>query len=314
MLLQHSQLSIELLGDPHLGRSFTNGVPLARRGERENMVWADFEKSVMQTTADIHICMGDIFDRWSVPYDVVHRAIDLYRRADANTAQTTFYILRGNHDISLDLERKGAFDVFTQAFDEADGVIVVNEPTIVGGLGLFPWHPTKKAEELLRPCEIAFGHWDTIFGFDNLIPTARMAELGIKRAYTGHVHQPDAFTRDGVRVNVVGSMQPYAHGEDDPDDPDPMYVTLSLAEIEGRNLRNKCVRVKLAPGEVLDHEIDCLQLTVQRHADSADDDIAVELEKFDIEALMARAFVQEDVPEEVRSKVIDRFHEKRAAA
>jgi hypothetical protein len=318
MIYSHNNLSIELLGDPHLGRTFTNGVPLHRRGEREAMMWKQFEDSVINTEADVHVCIGDLLDRWSVPYDVVYQVAEIYRRADARSMKrkgkgTLYVILRRNHDISLDLERRGAFDVFTQAVSSCLNIVVVDEPWVWQGLGFFPWHPTIPADELLMECTIVHGHYDTIFGQGNMIPTERMAELGIKRAYTGHVHKPERFIRDGVDVTVVGSMQPLAHGEDDPDDPDPLYITLSLDELDGRDLTNKCVRVKLAPGEVLDQEIDCLQLTVVRESEEAED-IAVTLGDFDMDALMKQAFEEENVPDHIRQAVLARFSEKRIAA
>ena len=115
-------------------------------------------------------------------------------------------------------------------------------------VGLFAFHPTLPAEELVtQPVEIAFGHYDTMFGGGNLVPTRRFAELGCKTVYTGHVHLPDRFVRDSVEVIQVGSLQPFAHGEDHGE----MYVTLRPDEIAGKDLSQKCVRVLLKPGEML---------------------------------------------------------------
>ncbi|MES0183296.1 hypothetical protein NKK48_01105 [Mesorhizobium sp. C386A] len=63
--------------------------------------------------------------------------------------------------------------------------------------------------------------------------------MGCKVAYTGHIHLPDEFERDDVKVIQVGSMQPYAQGEDNGE----MYVSLTLTELEQTNvdLSSKCV-------------------------------------------------------------------------
>ncbi|WP_204307606.1 hypothetical protein, partial [Enterobacter hormaechei] len=52
----------------------------------------------------------------------------------------------------------------------------------------------------------AYGHWDVDprSPSHNLIPTKELAALGITKAYTGHVHLPSTFKRDGVEVEVVG--------------------------------------------------------------------------------------------------------------
>jgi hypothetical protein len=89
-------------------------VPLHRRGDREKMVWADFERSVSETSADVHINLGDLLDRPVVPYDVIVRAARIYAQAAQHRPETQFLILQGNHDVSRDLERVSAFDVFAE--------------------------------------------------------------------------------------------------------------------------------------------------------------------------------------------------------
>lgn len=144
----------------------------------------------------------------------------------------------------------------------------------------------------------------------NLIPTKLLAELGIKAAYTGHAHKPDRFARDDVEVVVVGSLQPYAHGEGD------LYVTLSLDEarrVDPASLKDKCVRIQLQPGESYDLGLDCLQLTLQRLSDEEESD-SVTLGDFDMAALFANAFEQAGVDADLRAAVLFRYDELSAAA
>jgi len=295
-----------LLGDPHLGKTFINGVPLARRGEREAMVWAAFEQSLWNVGEPWHINMGDLFDAPVVPYSVVLRAAQTYLFAAQQQPDTTFVILQGNHDITRDLERCSAFDVFAEIVEGQPNIMVVREPVQIDGRLFVPFDPAVSAADLVQDFRAvaAYGHWDieSFGGSDhNLIPTAVLAKNGILTAYTGHVHAPSEFTRDGVLVTVVGSMQPYAHGEGE------MYVTLTLAEARARtDLRDKCVRIKLQPGETCDFEPDCLQLKVVPVGDDQES-TTVTLGDFDIHKLFAQAFDQVGVTSDLRQRVKERY-------
>ncbi|WP_348632622.1 metallophosphoesterase family protein, partial [Mesorhizobium sp. M1C.F.Ca.ET.193.01.1.1] len=162
---------------------------------------------------DVFICMGDLFDKWAVPYSVVFQASWTFFKAARDNPKTRYFILGGNHDISKDLEKKGALDLFELVVGNLPNVTIIRHAghfTDIGGdrVGLFPYHPTKPAGELVtEKIDIAFGHWDTMFGEGNLVPTKELAAAGCEVAYTGHVHLPDEFTRDGVKVVQVGSMQ-----------------------------------------------------------------------------------------------------------
>lgn len=307
MLINHNGLTIELLGDPHLGRPFVHGVPLHRRGEREHMVWKDFFQS-LETDADIHVCMGDLFDKWSVSYDVIVKAAHMYTSSAIVRPKTQFYILKGNHDWTRDLERKSAFDVFKMIVSRMPNIHVVDEPKQVGDLLFYPWHPTAKAADEVakfKDVSICFGHFDTEFGDHNMVPTG----CGIPTIYTGHVHKPDEFTRDGTKVHVVGSMQPYAHGEEADD---TLYVTVSLDDLKDLDTTNKCVRVILEEGEVLDDEIDCLQLTIKKKGSSdVDDTPTVTLGDFDMDTLFRQAFQNAGVTPEITEQVLEQYHTKR---
>ena len=231
-------LNIKLLGDTHLGKSFKNGVPLHRRGEREALVWKTFEESFENLeNVDYHINMGDIFDRAFVPYTVIYEAADIYARYALSFPKTRFIIIAGNHDLSKDLEKRSAFNLFEMMVRRVTNIFVIEEPTSFGSIGFLPYDPVRTAEELIEelmtsedPIAVVMGHWDVDMRSDphNLIPTKLLSELGVTTVYTGHDHLPRIETRDGVTINVVGSMQPYSHSED----PDELfYVTRDLATV-----------------------------------------------------------------------------------
>ncbi len=293
-------MKIDLLGDPHLGRAFIHGVPLHRRGDRERMVWADFENNLATTTADLHVCMGDLFDKRFVSYEVILNAAIAYQKAANRRPNTQFVVLRGNHDINRDLESVSAFDVFTFLMAHNANVhIFAGEYHRIGDYEFYPWNPLKSAAEIAaanaKPCKAAFGHWDTgSFGGDNIVP---LAQLKADKVYTGHVHKP------GVLGNliIVGSMQPYAHGEEVNED---LYVTRNYSELGDESYHNKCLRVVLDPGENLEDEIDCLQLTVQKQDEELN--ATVTIGDFDLGALFVQAFDEANVPEPVRAAIMER--------
>lgn len=303
MIVTVEGITFDLLGDPHLGRQFVNGVSLNRRGEREAMVWQDFEKSLVNTTSDFHVCMGDLFDKWIVPYDTILRAADVYMRAADDKPDTIFVIMKGNHDWIRDLERRSAFDVFAAVVESVDNIWVISIPTVSNGVLFYPWHPSKDAGETVaryKNIKAAFGHWDTEFGEHNMVPT----KAGIPVLYTGHVHKPTSFTRDGTEVVVVGSMQPYAFGEETDDS---LYVTLDKPE---GDLRNKVVRLKAPPTE----PVDCLQLVLMRESSRVvDNSPTVSLGNFDLEGLFRRAFQEAEVPPSLVDEVLGQFQARRVA-
>jgi hypothetical protein len=101
-------------------------------------------------------------------------------------------------------------------------------------------------------------------------------------------------------------MLPYAHGEDATGD---TYITVSLTELRYLRpeiLRDKCVRVVLEPGETLDFDVDCLQLTVKR-LDGEVADIAVTSEAFDLDNLFKLVFSEHTVPPLIAEQCLRRF-------
>jgi len=52
-ILQISGKKVQVLGDQHFGRKFTNGVPIHRRGEREKMMIRHLCKHMLDMDCDI---------------------------------------------------------------------------------------------------------------------------------------------------------------------------------------------------------------------------------------------------------------------
>jgi DNA repair exonuclease SbcCD nuclease subunit len=298
---------IVLLGDPHLGRAFVNGVPLHRRGVREKIVWQDFLEALHFPGGDFdyHICLGDLFDKWIVSFDLILDVAAQYRAAAAKHPGAHFFVLKGNHDWTRDLQRRSAFDVFAALVADVPNITIVADVITVDGLVLYPWHPLWDASDKLKGVEgnILFGHFDIEFGEHNMVPT----KLHFERIYTGHDHKARTLKRDATEVIVVGSMQPYAHGEEADDS---LYITVRAEDITDPTIfKDKCLRII---GRY-EGDIDCLQITYKQ--DKTDDDSgpieSVTLGDFDMDKLFAEAFAEAGVSQERTAQVLEQYQAKR---
>lgn len=307
-----------LIGDPHLGRDFRNGTPLHRRGEREAMQLAQF-KEELATDADMIVMVGDLFDKPFVPLPIINQAIDAVVEAAQARPDVQFVFLAGNHDKSRQIGLKGAWELFSVAVRWLPNVIVLDEPAIHSGIALYPWQWDKTAlqqvEELAAPedeVQAVIGHWDLMsFGGDDshICPTAALCAkfkepLAI---YSGHYHEEGLFGVEGVVLQCTGSMQPYTHAEDPNGE---LYVTLSVDEAleHAAELKNKCVRILLEPGQELP-DIDCLQLTQKRvDADVEEVELGeVGIGAFNLSETLADEFRENDVPEPVQNFIKERI-------
>ena len=263
-----------------------NGVPLARRGERERLLRQAFLQALNPQGARIHVLLGDLFDRPKVSFETIFFAAEAYREVVQANPQVEFFILAGNHDLSRDSTHVSALQLFQMMVS----VSVLTEPTRIGeDLLAVPWSPWKTAAEVVGEINenavTAFGHWDLDGNGPNLIPTKALARLGIKRVFNGHVHQPRALERDGIEIINVGSLQPFGHGEGE-----ELYVTIELDQFKSDpdQYRDKCVRIRLKEGELMDCEVDCLQLQVETPPQNVD--LSVDYDAaFDMKALAERA-------------------------
>ncbi len=280
----------ETLGDPHLGRKFETGVPLHRRGDREHMQREHFRNALMNAKAPVHVTMGDLFDKFIVPPEVVLYAAATYMEAASINGNTLYVILRGNHDVSRNRDKASSWDLFCALVDQHPNVWAIDEePAVLEDMVFIPYDPFSYEHlelHLNESIETAFGHFDIVdFGGHNVAPTKLLAKYGIKTLVNGHDHLAREFDRDGVHVVVTGSMQPYTHAEDQTGE---LYVTLTLEELAKSDLRNKNVRVLLKDGETLPEDLDCLSLTAKRVA--VDETVTVdttEFESLDVKDMLA---------------------------
>ena len=283
----------KLIGDPHLGRVFKTGVPTHRLGDRERLVEEQFYAEISDRTSVPVIIMGDLFDKYSVPERLVLWAADKLNEA---AEWKKIYVLRGNHDLSRDEEKRGSFDVLEKLCPNVVFVKGVWEIQLENGyLALFGYDAFKSATELANQLTVncnylaAFGHYDlTSHGSDfNLVPTEVFAALKIPTVYTGHIHKRQTIERHGVTVHAVGSMQPYAHGEQA--EGDLLYQTLTLDEFNARNPEDFLdvnLRILLKGDEVFDTQLDCLSLVFKHIADAEAEPLEVAYDSFNSDNIL----------------------------
>lgn len=272
---------VEWLGDPHLGRKFETGVPLHRRGEREHMQREVFLKSVMNTTADVHVTMGDLFDKFIVAPEVVLFAAHAYMRAAEQNPNTQYIILRGNHDVSRNADKASSWDLFCAlVYDHGSIWAIDHEPAKYENMLFVPYDAFSYdglEEYLSEEIDTVFSHFDIVdFGGHNVIPSELFSRNGVRLVVNGHDHLARVEHLHGVEVIVTGSMQPYTHAEDQKGD---LYVTVSLEELATLDVKNKNVRVLLKEGETLPDDIDCLSIVAKRV--TTDENVTVDTTEFD---------------------------------
>lgn len=323
---------VYLLGDPHLGKKFTAGVPLHRRGDRERMQWQLFHDEVVSIKKGryYHVTMGDLFDGWDVNNESIHFAAETYRLASVRNPDVEYIILAGNHDLSKDRTRVSAFHLFEEMIRDLPNVCVVmdniEERTIDDLTFLFvPYHPFETSVEYLTRQEpkcisrkrpfVAFGHWDVEdYGRDTsdtlgLVPWELFTPDVCKGVITGHDHNRSRQVHEsGIEVFITGSMQAYAHGQDDVDDPDPLYLTLTLDNAleqlaEDENVfAQKCLRIILAEGQEPVADINCFQLQFTRQnqvSQSGELVLDVDVQAFDLESLFKATMADHGVSNEL---------------
>jgi len=292
---------IKFLGDVHLGKPFKNGVPLHRRGDRARIQWDEFERNLNEVQGvRLHVQVGDLFDEAVVPYGVIYRAAQAYKRAADAHPNTEYAVLRGNHDASKDVEKVTAFMLFTEMLRETRILVVDDQVSVLyfgsEHVALIPWHPVFTAgemilrdEALIRDATKAVGHWDVVMGGTNQIPSETLKALGVKEAFTGHDHNARQMELDGLPITIVGSMQPYSHSEDRDE---RFYVTRDLADVlaDLDGFKDKHLRVRLQGDEVFDADVDCLQLTLTRDGQEHESvSMEVDFEAFDMKTLFGQA-------------------------
>jgi DNA repair exonuclease SbcCD nuclease subunit len=299
---------MKIIGDPHLGREFKAYVPLDRRGEREEMMFVEFDKQ-LTTPEKLVICIGDLFDSPRIRFDHALRAIDIIIQHAQSHPDKKYIFIAGNHDISPN-NIIGAFELLELATRLVENVYIIRRPTTLCNINFFPWEWGKTALEQLDDIHMwtdtAVGHWDLVdYGgsTDHLCPADSLKEKGVKRIVSGHWHLAGTYTVGDTDVECTGSMQPMTHAED-PEG--KMYVTLTAEEYEASDpdsFANKYVRVTGDKGISVTPPPTCLGFKIQTQAKEQEEQERVTLGDFDIDKIIAKQLKAHEVPQEVQKEI-----------
>lgn len=303
----------QAIGDPHFGKKFEVGVPLAKRGMREASQAKDFREQ-LNANVDVVIVVGDVFDHPYVPYAAVDTVASALGNAARVNPETLYIVYPGNHDLPRDITKVGAFhDLVERLEGRYDNLHLVRRPMVVNDIAIFPWEWDRRADEQVSDLEgqkaiAAFGHWDLqLFDGkdDHLAPTEALNKtFGEIPLYTGHIHTPGEYQVNGRTVTCTGSLQPYSHGED-PDS--QLYVTMTLSEALSQpdgHFKDKNVRILLEAGESLP-VLDALSLIPKRIASKDEKQVTVSLEDFEWKSILQKAI--DEMDPEVREFTLERM-------
>jgi len=293
------------IGDPHLGRTFTTNVPLEFRGIREQQLKDKYIELLNTPDMDYICMMGDLFDEFDVPNDVILFAWqELMKAAQANP--NTLYIFnRGNHDESRNTSLKSSWAILKEMADRAaiDNIEILSDQVeVFGVVGVVPWHPFHSPEQMVSnlieyknefklTTEVVLTHNDvSTYGSDhdpqNLMDFKGLAKL-TDVVLNGHVHVAGELEPiEGLKVINTGSMMPLNFAEDKTGD---MFVTLTLEQfnkVDSKTLEGKSVRVLLKPDDEAPDPIKCLQFKVKRVSEKGTEEVGeVKPEDFELKTL-----------------------------
>lgn len=286
---------MRFIGDVHLGRKFKTGVPLNRRGEIEEMFFKEFERVMRKPMQKNFVQLGDLFDAPVVDNDVLWRAYEIIQIGANLNPETNFYFIAGNHDLCKDLMDVPAIKILQTLLEPMKNVhFVLEEPVKVEDFTLIPWsyvNPLDYVLTLVKTKKVA-GHFE-----EPLNPA--LANSGLE-VMSGHIHK----AHKNGNVWFTGSILPLAFGEEN-DDRVMQTVDLKTLLEKRELLKDKRVRVILAPGEELPTDIDCLQLIAKRldaEGGESENSLEVSLEDFDFKELFMKELGPSGKAEELWEK------------
>lgn len=311
-----SERRFRLIGDPHITRKFEMNVPLARRGEREASLFAEFNTRLYAGEEHTVVMVGDLFEKPICSLKDAFTAYQMVLGAAEAQPHRDFIMMAGNHDVSPQQDNPGAFDILKLFDGMLSNLFIVTTPFVWNDIAFFPWQWDRTALEQLEDVrgqqfDMAVGHWDLVAYDENhtehLCPAAELKAMGAKEIYSGHWHIKGDYWVDGVTVHCTGSMQPMTHAED----PDGnLYVTLSLEEYEDADpetLKDKYVRVVVEGDAEVDALADCLGFKVQRKSAPEWDDGGVEVGEFKVTDIIQKNLEKHKVPDEVGAFIKERI-------
>ena len=314
------------IGDPHIGRRFTTGVPSHRIGDREEFLFSTFKRLLNPTDPLITkiVIVGDLFDKFIVNPTYVYDTYEVFKQV---SDKIDVYLIPGNHDLSKDVTKKSSFQLLTITVSGLDNIHVIekNESHTIeyDGWDLHfyfdcynPFEDCNVEPGLLARLKstgplISVGHWDSLSILDKgYIPTQDLLNLS-DVVVSGHEHTyreyEYPFDKQKNKVLFTGSMQPYSHAED-PDS--EIYMTIKEADLvkydAAKSFQYKCLRIECSPLFVLTESIDCFALT-HKVIEEVKKETEIETEQVDVnnynQTLLTWVESKKDLTESVKQEL-----------
>jgi DNA repair exonuclease SbcCD nuclease subunit len=298
-------VSLQTIGDPHLGREFRTNINLSRRGEKEESVWNSFENLLtpLDTKVKYIALVGDLFDTFAVKAEVVLKAFDYIVEAANKNTDIEYLIIPGNHDLSKDKTKASSYEILYRLLllsDLPNVTIVYDEHYLFedndNNVSIFctaydPFENTELDDKFIKQLTkskadnkiITLGHFD---GFEingkGYLPTPKMKELS-DLIVSGHEHTYKEIKDPECNVLFTGSMQPYSHAEDPDSD---MYITITpklLEDLDTSVFKDMFVRILCEADYVLPERFDCISLTYKLDESKVVKTVEVEKEENEID-------------------------------
>mgnify|MGYP005846120545 CR=1 FL=1 len=198
-----------LVSDIHLGLRRRAGTTPTSTVAYESLQFEALDSTITDAN-DLGlpvVVLGDIFDKPTVEYSVLWRAVESFSRVKYGLT-----LVKGNHDIGGDKERLTAFDMLCLLVPGATGV---SEPTLSGNYTIVPHaHNQDIFDEWLTQASgtiLTHANFDNFFAVDkdhslNITPEQAQKFTAL---ISGHEHE----RRQVGNVTMLGSLLPCNIGE-----------------------------------------------------------------------------------------------------
>ena len=315
---------VQYIGDPHMGRQFSNISPEKQAWFSEQQ-WGTLKRFFDEQDKPI-VVVGDLFDKFTVSDAIKQRLLKLLWNTKG---EQEIYILMGNHDSSKNTALVSSFDLVKAVVDswELPHLFMLKEPmrmihdqTIL----LAPWSATQTLAEYYPTMIQAYPktvvtHLDRLSYGDhesrNMVPFESLELWGARTVINGHEHTPYQGFYGGISYHGTGSMLPYSHAEDPEGN---WFRTMTVEQVNQASieeLTDKFIRITGEDFTELDQNKLMGAVTVTyKKLDSTLQEPEFSVESRNTAAIIKEVATQLGTPDAIRDRVISDLLEQQSDA
>ena len=301
---------IQIIGDPHFGKTFKTGVPTSKIGIREENQLNTFKELLNTSDIDHFIIMGDLFDKFVVNNEILIKVYNLLKETFTDK-KSQCHIIAGNHDLSKNKDKTSSFEILAKLFEstfekvpvnfylKSDLFLIHNTDIVFYFDAYNPYYQDvdlnnqfldKFNMDTLEGYRLySFGHWDDPRFNQGYLPFSFLLDYS-ELIVSGHYHIPDKFEIGKTTFIYSGSMQPYSHGEDPNNE---LYITYDYKDLENifteldgfnelkyqntiDNFKNKNIRINCYPGYIFPYSIEFQSLIYNNVLVKEDEEVEIQ--------------------------------------